>query len=72
MKIWIVNEGKYYHDGTYIDSIHGTKSCAEKQCRADGFKLNCKDNIFENDSEQTYRKIETEELCCDCCKLKKK
>jgi hypothetical protein len=67
-KIWIVYEGQYYHDGSSVESLHTTESCAKKHCRADGFKLNRKDGIFENEKEQLYRTIESEPLNCSCWK----
>jgi hypothetical protein len=60
-KVWIVNEGKYYHDD-YIFSVYATKKSAEKETRKDGFKWNKKDQMFLNDKEQLYRKIDSEEV----------
>jgi hypothetical protein len=67
-KIWIVYEGQYYHDNTFVESLHTTNSCAERKCRSDGFKLNHEERIFENDKERLYRKIEMEILDCPCWK----
>ena len=71
MGIWIVYEGVYFHDGDYINSMHATKLCAQKKCRSDGFKLNHKDNHFENDKELLWRRIELVNLDCKCWKPRK-
>jgi hypothetical protein len=55
-----------FYNESSVHSIHATKKCAEKCARIGGFKLNKKDNLFENNKEMTYRKIEFGEFICSC------
>jgi len=56
-KVWVVEEGIYFKDGTHIDSIHFTKKSAEAKCRNEGFIRNQFESMFLNKKEQLYREI---------------
>ena len=62
MRVWIVNEGRYYTDDSNIHSVHVTRKSVKLQARADGFKWSKKDNMFYNDEKQLYRKLKSEEV----------
>lgn len=57
-KCWVVSQGRYYSEVTFIESIYPTKAEAENHCKYDGYKFNKRQGIFLNDECQRYRNIE--------------
>ena len=58
MVVWIITEGDYYRDQTYIRYIHKTKKSAVLKCKSDNFKFSKKEDYFYNDEISKYRYLE--------------
>jgi len=56
--VWICYEGDYYDDQYLFEFIAGTKKTAEMICKREGYKYNKKQDLWLNDSEAMWRRIE--------------
>ena len=57
MRVWIIREGMFYDDKTWIAEVCRTKQIAVNLTRAHGFTWNSGDGFFSNDKDRLYRKI---------------
>lgn len=62
MRVCVVFEGQYYKETSFISGVYTSKKIAEKQARLDGFKHNARQDLFLNEKEMLYRKMEIQEL----------
>jgi len=60
----LVYENEYYKEPYQVDYIFKTKKDAERQARKDGFKWSREDQLFLNEKEMMYRKLEIMKVSC--------
>jgi hypothetical protein len=58
MHVWVIKQGRYQQEYTWLKSAHKTKNSAQAFCKKDGYKYNKRQELYLNDEIRNYREIE--------------
>jgi len=58
MRVWAIEWGQYYTDGVFSGEVFKTKALAARWLRERGYKFNKEQELFLNEAEQHYARIE--------------